>query len=181
MPLLYPLLRQWDAMPIRAARSDDLDRLRDIERAAGQAFRAIGMDAIADDEPMSVAVLDEYRANGRVWVATDDEDAPVAYVVVDVLDGNAHVEQVSVHPDHAGRGLGAQLIDHVAAWAANQRLPAVTLTTFRDVPWNAPYYERCGFVVLDDADIGPELRRRVDEETAHGLDPTIRVCMRRLV
>jgi GNAT superfamily N-acetyltransferase len=137
------------------------------------------MDAIADDEPLALAELDAYRTAGRAWVVTDDADVPVAYVVVDVLDGNAHVEQVSVDPGHAGRRLGNRLVDHVVQWARDEGFPAVTLTTFRDVPWNRPYYERCGFVVLDPADMGPELAARVDEEAVHGLDPALRVCMRR--
>jgi hypothetical protein len=63
---------------------------------------------------------------------------------------------------------------------ARQRgLDAVTLTTFRDVAWNAPYYERCGFRVLDETELGPGLRRVRDTEAAHGLDPARRVCMRR--
>jgi GNAT superfamily N-acetyltransferase len=97
--------------------------------------------------------------------------------VVDVLDGQTHVEQVSVHPDAARQGLGRSLLDHVARWAAEQGHRAVTLTTFRAVPWNAPYYERCGFVALEDDERGPELRDRMDEEAAHGLDPAQRVAM----
>jgi GNAT superfamily N-acetyltransferase len=164
---------------IRAPRPDELDRLRDIERAAGEPFRAVGMPAVADDEPLPVDVLE--RAAGRAWVATVDDDLPVAYVLVDVLDGEAHIEQVSVHPAHARRRLGAGLIDHVAQWAGDRRIAAMTLTTFRDVPWNGPYYRQCGFVVMTDDEIGPELRARCVEEAAHGLDPALRVCMRRAV
>jgi hypothetical protein len=53
------------------------------------------------------------------------------------------------------------------------------LTTFSDVPWNAPLYRHLGFRVLDDDDIGPELRARRADEAARGLDPASRVCMRR--
>jgi GNAT superfamily N-acetyltransferase len=166
-------------MTIRAVRAHELERLREIERAAGEVFRTIGMDAIADDEPPVVEELEEYRAAGRAWVAVDDADMPIAYVIVDVLDGAAHVEQVSVHPDHARQGLGRRLLDHVAQWARARGLDAMTLTSFRDVAWNAPYYERCGFIVLAEDDVGPELQARRDDETAHGLDPDRRVCMRR--
>ena len=81
-------------------------------------------------------------------MAVDADDRPVAYLISAVVDGCAHVEQVSVAPAHARRGLGAALIDHLAAVAAAEGRPAVTLTTFRDVPWNAPYYERLGFRVI---------------------------------
>ncbi|MGH3698833.1 MAG: alpha/beta fold hydrolase [Pseudonocardiaceae bacterium] len=38
-----------------------------------------------------------------------------------MVDGNAHVEQVSVHPDHARQSLGAALLDTAAAWAEQPR------------------------------------------------------------
>jgi GNAT superfamily N-acetyltransferase len=164
-------------MNIRPVRADELERLRAIERAAGELFRTVGMDAIAEHEPMGVDELETYRAGGRAWVVADDTDTPVAYVLADLVDGNGHIEQVSVHPHHAGHRLGARLVDHVVAWAGDEGLPAVTLTTFREVPWNAPYYLRCGFTVLND--IGPELAERVEEERGYGLDPSMRVCMRR--
>ena len=165
---------------VRLPGRHELERLRDIERAAGQLFRTVGMDAVADDEPAPVAELEGYRRDGRAFVVADADELPVAYLLVEVLDGNAHVEQVSVHPDQAGRGLGGRLLEHAARWAAEQGLPALTLTTFRDVGWNAPYYERCGFAVMAEQDIGPQLRRRRHDEAEHGLDPDLRVCMRRL-
>jgi GNAT superfamily N-acetyltransferase len=169
------LIGETDLVTIRAARVDELERLRAIEKAAGALFRTVGMDAIAEHDPFPLDELEDYRAAGRCWVVADATDTPVAYVLADIVDGNGHVEQLSVHPDHAGQRLGAALIDHVVAWASDRGLPAVTLTTFRDVPWNAPYYLRCGFTVLDDP--GPELRALVAEEATYGLDPTIRVCM----
>jgi GNAT superfamily N-acetyltransferase len=173
---------------IRPPRHDELERLRDIELAAGRLFAAVGMPEIAADEPMPVAVLDKYRRAGWAWVITVDGagGAPVGYLVADVLDDPgsepgraAHVEQVSVDPDNAGLGLGRRLMEHVGAVARRRGLDAVTLTTFRDVPWNAPYYERLGFRALQEGELGPGLRRVRAAEAAHGLDPSRRVCMRR--
>jgi GNAT superfamily N-acetyltransferase len=162
---------------IRPATGDDGESLRDVERAAGARFRDVGMPEIADDEPGSVEFLATYAAGGRSWVA--EVDGGIAgYVLVDVVDGNAHVEQISVHPDHQGRGVGRALLDHVRAWAADRSMAAVTLTTFREVPWNAPLYRHLGFVDLDDHELGPEMRALVAAEAAHGLDPAVRTCMR---
>jgi GNAT superfamily N-acetyltransferase len=122
-----------------------------------------------------------YARDGQCWVAPDEAGDPLGYVIVDRVDGNAHVEQVSVRPDHQGVGVGRALIEHVVAWAADKGLPAVTLTTFADVPWNAPLYRHLGFRVLADDEIGPELRVVRETEAAHGLDPATRVCMRREV
>lgn len=164
---------------VRPGRAGDGEALRAIERRAGERFRDVGMAEIADDQPMSMDRLAVYADAGRCWVAADATDVPVGYVVVDVVDGNAHIEQVTVDPDHQGRGAGRLLLDRVAAWAMERGMPALTLTTFRDVPWNAPLYRHLGFCDLGDDELGQELRRLRDEEAAHGLDPTLRVCMRR--
>jgi GNAT superfamily N-acetyltransferase len=164
---------------VRPLSMDDVATVQAIEAAAGQAFREVGMDVVAEDDPPAEDDLAAYVRAGRAWVIEDQPNRPVGYVLVDVLDGAAHVEQVSVHPDAAGRGLGAELIDRVERWARENDLDAVTLTTFRDVPWNGPYYERLGFRVLDETEIGPELDDRRTHEATEGLDPALRVCMRR--
>jgi len=166
---------------IRPARAAEGGALIDIERATGARFRDVGMPEIADDDPGSVEELARYAEDGRSWVAVDDANTPLAYVLVAVVDGNAHIEQLSVLPAAQGTGLGRALLDHVATWALGRGVPALTLTTFRDVPWNAPLYEHLGFRVLAEPELGPELRALRDSETAHGLDPTIRVCMIRPV
>ncbi|WP_329055626.1 GNAT family N-acetyltransferase [Amycolatopsis sp. NBC_01488] len=161
---------------IRLAHPGDLPALVDIEREAGDLFRALDMAAIADDDPGSVAELAVYQADGRAWVSVAD-DRPVAYLIAEVVDGCAHVEQVSVRPSHARRGLGSALIETLAEWAVSRGLPALTLTTFAAVPWNAPYYERLRFRVLADAEIGDELRAIRRAEAARGLDAWPRVAM----
>jgi GNAT superfamily N-acetyltransferase len=164
---------------IRAPRADELERLRDIEWAAGTLFAEIGMPEIAADEPASVETLAEYVRDGRAWVATDEADTPVGYAIVDIVDGLAHLEQLSVIPDHGRKGLGAKLLHHVEQWAGQHEKEAVTLTTFRDIPWNAPFYANHGYRVMTDDEIGPELEDLRDTEAQHGLDPELRVCMRR--
>lgn len=166
---------------IRPARAGDGDALVEIERSAGARFRDVGMPEIADDDPGSVDELAQYAHDGRSWVAVDDADRPVGYVLVDVVDGNAHVEQISVVPSAQGTGLGRALLDHVATWARDRGAAALTLTTFRNVPWNAPLYEHLGFRVLTEPELGPELRGLRATEAAHGLDPNTRVCMMRPV
>lgn len=169
------------AVRIRAATADDGAALIDIERAAGERFRDVGMPEIADDDPGSVEELAAYAADGRSWVAVDGAGAPIGYVIVDLVDGNAHIEQISVLPAAQGTGVGRALLAHVATWAGERSLPALTLTTFRDVSWNAPLYEHLGFRALTDPELGEGLRGVRDAEAAHGLDPANRVCMLRAV
>jgi len=167
-----------DSYSIRPSRVEDGLALQEIERRAGEQFRTVGMDSIADASPEPIEDLAEYAAAGRGWVAVDDEDHPIGYVVVDIVDRNAHIEQISVVPDQQGTGIGRALTDRVRAWAAENDFPAITLTTFTDVPWNRPLYEHLGFTVVADADIGPELRAVREHEATLGLDPALRVCMR---
>ncbi|MGW6447535.1 GNAT family N-acetyltransferase [Lentzea sp. NPDC055074] len=151
---------------IRLAQPAELPYLQQIEIASGEPFHDAGMPEIADDDPMSLEDLAEHE----VWVAIGAEGVPVAFIAVGDVDGATHVHQVSVHPSHARQGIGAALIEHVTR---SER--AVTLTTFRDVPWNAPYYERLGFQVVAETSAG--LAEIMREEASRGLDPATRVAM----
>ncbi|MGH3123918.1 MAG: GNAT family N-acetyltransferase [Streptosporangiaceae bacterium] len=166
-------------MRIRAAGGPELPALQDIERAAGLAFRSIGMPEIAENEPPALDELATYQRAGRAWVTVGKNGRLVAYLLADLVDGNLHVEQVSVHPDCARRGVGRALLEHAAGRASAAGRPALTLTTFSEVPWNAPYYERCGFRRLGEAELTPGLREIRCLEAGHGLDRWPRVCMRR--
>lgn len=164
---------------IRPAALDELDHLREIEVAAGRVFRDVDMAEVARDEPATVAELAGYQRAGHAWVAVGPADRPVAYLIAEPVDGNLHIEQVSVHPDAARRGVGRALIEHVADFARGDGVPALTLTTFTEVPWNAPYYRRCGFRPLVDAELTPGLRAIRKHEADLGLDRWPRICMRR--
>ncbi|MFD5479857.1 GNAT family N-acetyltransferase [Streptomyces hawaiiensis] len=166
-------------MRIRPAAPAELPALQDIERAAGAPFRDLGMPEIADDEPPALDVLERYRRAGRCWVAVDEQDRPAAYLLAEPVDGALHIEQVSVHPRAARRGVGRALLAHAADRAREEGLTALTLTTFTEVPWNAPYYARLGFQPLPEADLTPGLREIRATEAAHGLDRRPRVCMRK--
>ena len=73
----------------------------------------------------------------------------VGFAHVLELGGGWHLEQIAVHPAHGRRGLGSALLDGVCREVASRGGHAVTLRTFADVAWNAPFYERHGFVELE--------------------------------
>jgi len=140
---------------IRPAVEADLSMLVQVEVQAGRLFRDVGLDAVAD-HPVAE---DDYRpslADQRTWVAEQDGEV-AGYICAEVLDGNTHVDQVSVAPAHAGQGIGARLVRFVEAWGRAAGRPATTLTTFIEVPWNAPYYRRLGYREMAADEIGPEL------------------------
>ncbi|MFG2844060.1 GNAT family N-acetyltransferase [Kitasatospora sp. NPDC048296] len=165
-------------MRIRAVTEDELPLLSELERAAGAPFAAIGMPEVAEDEPPAPEELAYYLEHGVALVAQAPDGTIAGYLLAEPVDGALHIEQVSVHPDHARRGIGRALIDHLAGHEGADA-PALTLTTFADVPWNAPYYARCGFRPLADAELTPGLREIRRKEAEHGLDRWPRLCMRR--
>lgn len=163
-------------MRIRPAEERDFAALHDIEHAAAEQFRSVGIAAIADLGPFSDDELTDFVTAGLAWVAADSNDVPVGYLVAEIVDGCLYISEVGVHPRGARQGLGRQLIDH----AANAgEYPALILTTFRDVPWNAPYYQRLGFEILTDDRMTPGLRAIRDFQVSIGLGRWPRVCMRR--
>lgn len=162
----------------RLAGEGDLERLREIERLAGRMFAEIGMRVVAEDEPASVGELRMYAAEGRAFVA-DDPDRPgfpAGYLLVEEVDGLAHLVQVSVDPAYGGRGLGGLLVKRAVAWARDHGYPAITLTAFTSVAWNGPWYSRLGFRAAEP--LSPGLRAIRERERAHGLDRWPRAAMR---
>ncbi len=165
---------------IRIARRSEIETLRSIEKAAATRLLGTALAWVADDEPTDAAAFAERIDDGRCLVATAD-DAAVAFIIYSPIDGAAYIEELDVLPEHAGHRLGARLIDAVATLGAERGLPALTLSTFRDVPWNAPYYRRLGFTDIAMADLTTglaEIRARHQEK---GLVDALRVFMRRPV
>jgi GNAT superfamily N-acetyltransferase len=167
---------------IRRARREELSSLNAIEREAGRRFDAIPWLA---DVPEVLAPGDGLAAaydRGQVWVAAATADERlVGFAYADLLDGAVHLEEIDVVPDWGGRGIGRALVATVCADAAARGLAAVTLTTFRDVPWNAPMYARLGFRVVEHDALTPSLAALVAYEARRGLPEDLRVVMRREV
>lgn len=170
---------QTSTQHIRPARASELTALQSIERSAGLAFADYGMAEISAHDPPSVQELLAYVQANHLWVYAPESAGPVAYMMIDIVDDCVHLEQISVQADYAGYKIGWTLIDWLAVWASAKDYGAITLTTFRDVPWNAPYYQRCGFQILSDSLLGKELLAIRQHETVVGLDKWPRVCMRR--
>ena len=164
---------------IRALAEGDLERVREIERLASELFRQVGWNDVADDEPDSVAVLRNYATDGGAFVAVTDNDRPTGYILLRELDESGYIAQVSVDPAFSRQGIGARLIDRAAEWAWTRGLAALTLTTFVDLPWNAPYYSRLGFAEMTELPAGLAQVRAA--EALAGLDRRPRTAMIRPV
>ena len=165
---------------VRLATADEIPAMQAAELAAGERFREVDDPRIArcaDNPPYSTEGLERAATEGRAWVGVDASGSVVGFAVAWVVDGEGHLDEVAVTPEHGRRGVGRALVDEVVAWTVAQGLPSVTLTTFRDVPWNRPYYERLGFHVV--TTLTPALQALLDEQATWGLDPSLRVVMRR--
>jgi len=174
------------AFRIRLARPDDCPLIPTIEAAADQRFQSVSYWPQIQRYPAITEV--EARAlqdRWRLWVAaTRPDDRPVGFARISVDTPEIlHFDQVSVHPDHAGNRLTPALLAGIEAYCGGRGSRRVTLTTFRDVPWNAPYYRRLGFAEIPDgeADADPHLGPRLREQVGQGLPRQSRIAMLREV
>lgn len=148
-----------------------------IEQAAAAIFSESDLPPevrflVTDEE-----TLLEAQREKRLWAALQDETKLVGFALARVMGDYAHLEEMDVHPEHARRGIGSQLLDAVIGWAEAGSLPGLTLITFRHLPWNAPFYERNGFVRLDTESTNGILQDLIREEAEAGLEPRNRVAM----
>ena len=163
---------------VRVARADEVPRIAEIENEAGAIFSGLGLIDEALDVSFPLEDLHRLVGMRQVWVACLDE-APVGMVIASVREGTAYVEEMDVLPAYGRRGLGARLLGSVCDWARARGYAAVTLSTFRDVPWNGPFYRKQGFVDLPQAIWTPWMVAIRDQEARHGLQVAARVFMRR--
>jgi ribosomal protein S18 acetylase RimI-like enzyme len=151
---------------IRAARAADLARIAPIEDAGGPQFQAYFGDAI---EPilLSPAADGRQRAAEPGFLLVAGEP-PVGFVHVLLIDGHAHLEQLSVLPEQQRRGIGAALAQAAMDEARAQGFERLSLCTYRDVPWNGPFYRGLGFTEV--TELAPYEQRLRDKERELGLD-----------
>jgi GNAT superfamily N-acetyltransferase len=140
--------------PVRPVRPDELALLPGIEAAADTMFVPLGIGPLPGP-----GTEKDFAAALVVLVAGDP---PVGLCRIDGVADGAHLEQLSVHPGHGGRGIGRALLRAACAWAAARGYAELTLATYRDVPWNGPFYASEGFV---------EIGAVTDWMRAHGRPP----------
>jgi GNAT superfamily N-acetyltransferase len=168
-----------DPYYLRPARPDERDRVDEIGDLAGTRFAGLDLIDESLDVPFPQDVLARLIDAGQVWVACDAADTAVGVVIASVREGVVYVEEIDVLAEHGRRGLGGRMLDAVCAWAQERGYPAVTLSTFRDVPWNGPFYRKHGFVDLEPAAWTAGMRVIREQEAHHGLRTDVRVFMRR--
>jgi GNAT superfamily N-acetyltransferase len=163
---------------ILPATPQHLPYLPSIEDAAGELFPIEDLP-----EPLrSISLLPEDFENALnknlLWVVVDESNLPIAFLLARVIDGCIHIAEFDVHPAHGRRGVGSQLLNYVLAVAKQRAFQAVTLTTFEHLPWNAPYYSKHGFEVIEADKVGDELAQIIKKEKALGMRRRVAMKMK---
>jgi GNAT superfamily N-acetyltransferase len=133
-------------MRIRPARPDEAAQLLAIEDQAGRIYASAGLPPDLGGLPSSV--IEAGIAEQLLWVTTEADDRAVGFALAWLRPDALHLRELDVLPTHMRRGLGRGLVEFVCERARAFGCASVTLTTFRDVAWNAPLYRRWGFEVL---------------------------------
>lgn len=171
---------------IRPAQPYELSALPELERQAAARFAPYGLAEVMGTLTTPLATHQAAQAEGRVWVAAEVGGPPVGFALASLVppddtDGppEAHLDELDVLEAHGRRGLGRGLVDAVVAWARTHHARALTLSTLRDIPWNAPYYTTLGFEARAPASAPRALAAQLASEATRGLPSEGRVLMSR--
>lgn len=162
---------------ILVALPEHITALSDIERAAANLFPEEVLPNDLRNQTISIETLEVARQRRLLWVTVDTDNHPVGFVLVDDHGTTLHLEELDVHPDHQRQGIGRAMLEMVYQYALDAGYEGITLTTYSDIPWNAPWYKMLGFKVLKPVDLNPRLCAIMEAEAQRGLDPRLRVAM----
>ena len=153
-------------LEIRPASLSEFALLPAIEAEADGAFATLdpAINSVDFPPPGSAA---EFASAFHIMVAGRP---PAAFVRLEIVDGQAHLERLAVGSGHDRQGIGRALVLAAQAWAREAGFRTMTLCTFFGTPFNAPFYAGCGFVGLPEPCIGPELAALREMEAQPGLD-----------
>lgn len=164
---------------IQQATADHVPLLAAIEIAAAGIFPPGSIPDHIRSDSTPVETLLEAVQNGLLLVALAGDGRPVGYALVQLVEDAALLAQMDVHPGHMRKGIGSALVMRVVEHFRLLKKPALYLTTFAHVPWNAPFYAKLGFVAMNNADMPSFLKGILKEEKRYGL--TDRTAMRLVV
>jgi GNAT superfamily N-acetyltransferase len=169
-------LSDLESYQIRLAQAEDQPRLRVIEIESAKRFGGLGLIDHLPIESMSADKLSDLIDKQQVWVIGQAKEL-IGFAAVSVWRNSAYLEEMDVMPEHGNRGLGTKLVKTVCDWATERQLPALVLSTFESVAWNAPFYRRLGFTVIADECLSLEMQQIKDKEREAGLPVEERVFM----
>lgn len=91
-------------------------------------------------------VSKEYPKRKFIYVARDEEDSVLGYIVMETNMGVATLDVVIVKNEERGKGVGKLLVRHVIEMARHKECHVLKLET--GMHWKSrPFYEKFGFKV----------------------------------
>lgn len=155
----------------------DYPRLGRIEAAGDAQFPPGRFPGEPGSDNVPLEELEAGRADGLLWIAvandggrgTDAAERADGFALCIVRRDHLHLRQLVVEPTQQRRGIGTSFLERVLDEAADKGCSAVTLTTFSDIPWNGPYYQKQGFRPMESSELTPELREDLEAERNAGM------------
>jgi len=147
---------------------EHLAKLPDIEKRAASIFSDDDVPPNIRDSAISPAELRAGYDAQLLWIAAAKR-SPVGFILLNQRDDSLHIREINVLPEFAQRGIGRRLINKSFAIARQRNISTVTLTTFHHLPWNAPFYTKCGFLIVPDDKLTTSLKRNLATEISAGL------------
>ncbi len=159
------------------AQPHHLNNLPAISQAATNIFPEEDIPLSLRQETIPLSTFTQAQKEGLLWVAVEEPyNEVVGFALLTNSLGYTHLKELSVHPQHGRQGVGTSLLKTAIAWAKEQKIPGITLTTFRHIPWNAPFYAKLGFRIVPEGQLNPQLREIWLQE-AENFDTSKRVVM----
>lgn len=152
-------------IPVRAARSDDAALCRFLESSAGLRFCEFGSLrelAVGEDRPLEF--YSRALSMGHSLILARDGSDPVGFLCATLEGSTMHWWELGLRREEQGKGFGGVLIEAGIDHAHRSGARDITLTTFAEVPWNAPLYSRFGFVQVPSAALDERLASLLEAE-----------------
>lgn len=158
------LARPGDAEAFHLVEDDAANLLREEPTLAGTVI------------PPTASTADHARiiAKGRSLAALH-EDQVIGFAAISTAGRELHLSELSVARAHQRCGVGSLLIRAMMIDARNSGYRAITLNTYRDIPWNAPFYARFGFAEVENFEGRPHLVQSQEGAASLGM-PMDRRC-----
>lgn len=162
---------------IRDAQFSDIDALIWVEKSAVQAFLSIPKLAwLAQTDTLPVEYHCQFIEHDYSAVAVDTTKHVVGFMYAKQYGDDLYILEFDVDYKKQKQGIGQKLASYMINKAKQDKFKRITLTTFNDVSWNLPFYEKLGFKVLQQP-FPNYLEHKIQREIDFGFESASRSVM----
>lgn len=165
-----------DGLSIRPATTADAAAMLSIGDSADRLLAQHGYPQILDLPPLAPEAFASFVAENVAWLAALDR-RPAGFVVAGQVADAWWLREIAVDPACGGRGIGSALLTTAIDHGRGLGLARMALSTFRHVPFNAPFYARRGFSPLEPDAAPPAWRDQFLREVPPRISATDRILM----